>query len=316
MRFMKKERVIGILLIALSNTLFAQDSDKAIASPNGIFDWMFSNLFLIIGALMIMAVVWTLLSLSANLLTMQKARIMQEMGMAKEEVLNEINESTWSKLYKWAWSIVPVAEENDIDLGHNYDGIRELDNKLPPWWLLLFYGSIIFAVVYMYVYHRSDSTWSSEAQYYASVEEAHKKIKENLARQANAVDESNVTALMDENTLLVGGSIYFEKCAVCHGQKGEGLVGPNFTDEYWVHGGGVKEIFTTIKYGVPEKGMISWQSQLRPAEMQAVSSYILTLVGTNPPNPKAPEGELWVASSEEATTDDSEVKSSSENTEM
>lgn len=314
---MKKDRIIVVLLTIMANsTILSQDSNHSLNSPNGAFDWIYSNLFLIIASIAIVAVIWTLLRMNFVLLSIQKARVMQEMGMAKEEVLNEITESTWSKLYKWAWSIVPISEESDIDLGHDYDGIRELDNKLPPWWLLLFYGSIIFAGVYMYNYHRSDSTWSSEAEYYASVKAAHKKIKENLARQANAVDESNVTALMDENTLLVGESIYFEKCAVCHGQKGEGLVGPNFTDEYWVHGGGAKNIFKTIKYGVPEKGMISWQSQLRPAEMQAVTSYVLSLVGTNPPNGKAPEGELWVATSEDGPSGSSDEDASSINTEM
>ena len=84
-----------------------------------------------------------------------------------------------------------------------------------------------------------------------------------------------------------------DTCAACHGQKGEGTVGPNFTDEYWIHGGGIKNIFKTIKYGVPEKGMISWQSQLKPSDMQKVGSYILTLKGTNPPNPKAPQGTIW-----------------------
>ena len=79
----------------------------------------------------------------------------------------------------------------------------------------------------------------------------------------------------------------------CHGQKGEGLVGPNFADEYWIHGGGIKNVFKVIKYGVPDKGMIAWQAQLKPADMQKVGSYILTLQGTNPPNPKAPQGTIW-----------------------
>ena len=92
-------------------------------------------------------------------------------------------------------------------------------------------------------------------------------------------------------------------CAVCHGQLGEGGVGPNFTDAYWVHGGDIKDLFRTIKYGVPEKGMISWSSQLRPAEMQKVASYILTLQGTDPPNQKAPEGELWVPPTETVPQD-------------
>ena len=90
-----------------------------------------------------------------------------------------------------------------------------------------------------------------------------------------------------------GELIFKSFCAACHGQKGEGTVGPNFTDEYWIHGGGIQNVFKTIKYGVPDKGMIAWAAQLKPADMQKVASYILTLKGTNPPNPKAPQGEIW-----------------------
>jgi cytochrome c oxidase cbb3-type subunit III len=104
------------------------------------------------------------------------------------------------------------------------------------------------------------------------------------------VNENTVAALTDQQNLGVGKVIFLEKCAVCHGQKGEGGVGPNMTDDYWLHGGAIKNIFTTIKYGVPDKGMISWKEQLRPSEIQAVASYLLTLKGTNPPNPKAPQG--------------------------
>jgi cytochrome c oxidase cbb3-type subunit 3 len=82
-------------------------------------------------------------------------------------------------------------------------------------------------------------------------------------------------------------------CAACHGQKGEGVVGPNLTDAYWIHGGGIKNVFKTIKYGVPAKGMIAWETQLSPSQIQKVASYVLTLQGTNPPNGKAPEGEIW-----------------------
>ena len=112
--------------------------------------------------------------------------------------------------------------------------------------------------------------------------------------QANAVNENTVAALTDQKSLAFGQEIFISKCAACHGQKGEGTVGPNMTDEYWLHGGSIKNIFRTVYNGVPDKGMISWSNQLRPSEIQAVSSYILTLKGTNPPNPKAPQGDKYV----------------------
>ena len=120
-------------------------------------------------------------------------------------------------------------------------------------------------------------------------------------KQADQVDENTVVMLEDENELALGASIFINKCAVCHGLEGQGGVGPNMTDNYFVHGGTINDVFKTIKYGVPEKGMISWKSQLRSSDMQRVASYILTLVGTNPPNPKAPEGVLYEPTEEEST---------------
>jgi cytochrome c oxidase cbb3-type subunit 3 len=230
---------------------------------------------------------------------------MKDLGMEKEEIVKELTIPTWKRFYNWAWSIVPVANEEDIDLGHDYDGIRELDNRLPPWWLVLFYGSIAFAAVYMYIYHWSGSDWSSQQEYIMAMEHGEEMKKAYLAKQADFVDETNVEMVTDDASLAIGKDIFMAQCAVCHGQLGEGLVGPNFTDPYWIHGGGVADLFKTIKYGVPEKGMISWKSQLRPSEMQNVASYILTLQGTNPPNQKAREGELWDSSANDNSDSES-----------
>ena len=179
-------------------------------------------------------------------------------------------------------------------MDHNYDGIRELDNSLPPWWVALFYISIAFAVVYYTYYHIAGMGLSSHEQYEQEVEEAKEAVALFLSRQANLVDETNVEVLTDEGEVALGKTIYDVNCVACHGTLGEGGVGPNFADEYWISGGDIKDLFRTIKYGVPEKGMISWQAQLRPAEMQRVASYILTFQGTDPPNAKEPQGELYV----------------------
>jgi cytochrome c oxidase cbb3-type subunit 3 len=206
----------------------------------------------------------------------------------------------WKRLYGLATKSVPLSREKEILLDHNYDGIRELDNNLPPWWLAMFYVSIVYGVFYMGYNHFSDYGVSSEEAYNQEMDMAEASVNAYLAGQANVVDENSVVALTDDEALSNGKFVYQLNCVVCHLESGAGLVGPNLTDEYWLHGGDVKDIFRTIKYGVPEKGMIAWGTQLRPTEIQNVASYILTLVGTNPPNPKEPQGEKYVAGEKES----------------
>ena len=211
-----------------------------------------------------------------------------------EETVSEAGENFWTRLRKKYWeNAVPIEQEGEIMMHHNYDGIRELDNSLPPWWINMFYITIAFAGIYMYYYHWGGNGPSQKQEYEQQMEVAQKEKAIALSRMANAVDESNVTALTEPARLAEGELIYKANCLACHGQYGEGTVGPNFTDDYWIHGGGIKNMFKTIKYGVPEKGMIAWAAQLNPADMQKVASYILTLRGTNPPNPKAPQGQIW-----------------------
>jgi len=178
---------------------------------------------------------------------------------------------------------------DELIADHEYDGIRELNNSMPKWWLWLFYISIVFSVIYLvrlFVIHTADS----------QVEEYNKEMtiesKLNDSKTSD-LDETNVTLLTDEKSLTIGKAIYDKSCLVCHLAKGEGLVGPNLTDQYWIHGGSIGDLFKIIRVGNPSKGMISWKDQLTPVQMQQVASFILSLQGTNPPNPKAPEGELY-----------------------
>ncbi len=204
-------------------------------------------------------------------------------------------DSFLTSLRKKYWEdAVPIEREHEILSHHDFDGIRELDNSLPPWWLNLFILTVIWAGLYMYYYHWGGNGPSSAQEYEMAVERAKKEQAVALAGMGQQVDESNVEVLTESADLSEGELIFKNLCVACHGPSGEGTVGPNMTDEYWLHGGGIKNIFKTVKYGVPEKGMISWQSQLTPKDMQKVASYILTLQGTNPPNGKAPQGEIWV----------------------
>ena len=225
----------------------------------------------------------------------------EKSGVALPDSFNPVEDAVetgddyWTRLRKKYWEdAVPMEREGEIMLNHAYDGIRELDNRLPPWWVNMFVLCVIWSVGYMWFYHWGGNGLSSADAYTEEVATAKKEIALALAGKANAVDEANVVALTDGGALGEGELIFKNACAACHGKLGEGGVGPNFSDENWIHGGGIKNIFKTIKYGVPEKGMISWQSQLRPVDMQKVASYILKLKGTNPPNPKAPQGEIWV----------------------
>ncbi len=128
---------------------------------------------------------------------------------------------------------------------------------------------------------------------------------------ADNVDENSVTLLTDAGALAEGGELFVTYCQACHMAHGGGSatsVGPNLTDEYWIHGGGITEVFTTIKYGVPQKGMIAWQSQLNPPQMQKVSSFILSLQGSDPEGAKEPQGDLW--GDAEAVVEEAEVSDS------
>jgi cytochrome c oxidase cbb3-type subunit 3 len=194
--------------------------------------------------------------------------------------------SWWQK----ALSLKPLSEEKDMLIEHSYDGIRELDNPIPGWFNFLFYGSIIFGIVYLLHYHVFKTGKLQDEEYVIEMKEAEEERALFLSKSANMVDEHTVTADLSAETIAAGKALYTQSCTPCHGAGGEGTVGPNLTDNYWIHGGDVKSIFKTIKYGVPDKGMIAWEKQLSPKQIAEVSNYIISLKGTNPPNPKAPQG--------------------------
>lgn len=197
-----------------------------------------------------------------------------------------------SSFKEWFWQKFNAAKpERAVLMNHDYDGIEELDNDLPPWWKYGFYLCIAASVVYLYVYANGIAPNSTE-EYNVAVAEGNVLKAQYLAEMANSINEENVT-LADVAGVTKGKTIFVKKCKTCHGANAEGLSGPNLTDEYWLHGGDIKSIFKTVKYGVPAKGMISWKDQLSPQEMQEVSSFIMSLQGTNPPNAKDPQGEKY-----------------------
>ncbi|TPE45902.1 c-type cytochrome [Pontibacter mangrovi] len=185
-------------------------------------------------------------------------------------------------------TVVTGQAKDKIHSHHDFDGIQEYDNDLPPWWKAMFYVSIVFAVGYMLHYHVFKTGTLQTEEYEMEIEQAAIFAAKN-AEDPNAV--TNYEALTDAASIDAGKSIFSTNCAACHGQEAQGAVGPNLTDEYWLHGGDVNEIFKTVKFGVPAKGMVPWQGKLTKDQILQVSSYILSLKGTNPANAKEPQGE-------------------------
>lgn len=202
---------------------------------------------------------------------------------------------TWIKnTYKRSLGSKPIEKEHEIILDHNYDGIRELDNNLPPWWIWGFYASIVFAFVYMAKYHifNGDNQYTELETEYA---EAKAAIEEYKKTAKDLVDFKTVELLTEASDLSNGKKIFDINCVACHKADGGGGIGPNLTDRNWILGGGIKNVFKTISEGGRDgKGMIAWKQSLKPSEMAQVASYILQFQGTTPAEPKAPEGDIWL----------------------
>jgi cytochrome c oxidase cbb3-type subunit 3 len=194
-------------------------------------------------------------------------------------------EASWWVKFK---GLKPLEDERDLLMEHTYDGIAELDNPTPPWFMYLFYLSIIFGVIYGGYYHVYQDGNIQETEYKTEVAAAEKAYMKHFN---NSVNEYNVTMSKKSKDLTEGSQIYLTSCVACHGDKGQGGVGPNLTDKFWIHGGGIKDLFKTITHGIPEKGMIAWEKTLNPLQIQKVASFILTLQGTNPAGAKEPQGQ-------------------------
>ncbi len=204
-------------------------------------------------------------------------------------------------------AVVPIEKEKDIMLDHDYDGIRELDNNLPPWWKYGFYFTILVAVVYLWYYHAGGNGPSSREEYLAEVQKGEEAKAAYLAKAANNVDENTVT-LLDAGGVAAGQAIFEMSCAACHAKDGGGGVGPNLTDDYWLHGGSLKDIFKSVKYGWPDKGMKSWKDDFSPNQIAQLSSYIKSLKGKTPAAPKDKQGELYMEEGESASPADTVTK--------
>ncbi|NLR89787.1 MULTISPECIES: cbb3-type cytochrome c oxidase N-terminal domain-containing protein [Flammeovirga] len=287
------KKILALAVLALTgHSAFAEGEQLIYGIDN--FDALVFALVTILGLLFL-----AIMIVALGLLFVVRQSL-KTLPKTEEDIAFEKEGETgwWQFFWQKMNAAKPLALEADILMDHNYDGIQELDNDLPPWWKALFYICVLSGFVYLGVYHwwaEDDGEPVSIAEYHADVERAEIAKKEYLATMANAIDETNVEASTDAGDLAEGNTLFQANCKACHGGAGEGGVGPNLTDEYWLHGGDIASIFKTIKYGVTEKGMLAWESKLTPQQMQQVSSYILSLQGTNPPNGKAPQGEKVAA---------------------
>lgn len=214
------------------------------------------------------------------------AEIEAEMNPAKVKKEKKPKGEVWQKLL----SLQPMAQEKDLLIAHDYDGIQELDNPIPAWFMYLFYGSIIFGIGYFLNYHVFKTAPLQYAEYRNEMAQAAIEKKAFLSKAANRVDENTVKLVHDPAVIASGAAIFKSTCAPCHGDHAQGNVGPNLTDDYWLHGGKINDLFKTIKYGVLAKGMPTWEKQLSPKQISDVANYIKSLQGSNPAGAKEPQG--------------------------
>ncbi len=305
---------LTLFFIGLSMNLFAQDKAVSDSTAN-VADKTFASglagvsetAYYLLGSVVILEVV-----IIAALLMMLRAFLAVE----KKAVVTETADAPVPAKPQYDWwekvnSFKPIHQEADIDLGHDYDGIRELDNRLPPWWLYGFYMCIVFAGIYLWRYHVAQTAPLSKQEYEISVAQGEAEKAAYLEKAANNVDENTVKLIVDKAELEPAKKIFETTCAACHTATGAGNVGPNLTDDYWLHGGSIKDVFKTIKYGWPDKGMKSWKDDFSPVQIAQLASYVKSLHGTNPPNPKAPQGTLYVEETAGKAVVDSTKKDSS-----
>ena len=199
----------------------------------------------------------------------------------------------WVRLDKKLFTkAIPIEQEADALLDHNYDGIQELDNALPPWWKYGFIITIGFAFVYLLNFHVLGNGKNPTEEYAVEMENAKIAKEAYEANNKDKIDETMVP-MADAAGMKIGKDDYIANCIACHGSKGEGGAGPNLTDDYWIHKGSLNDIYHTLKVGYADKGMQSWAIKFSPKEMSEIASYVKMLKGTNPPGAKAPQGDLY-----------------------
>lgn len=292
--------ILLILSLGMGSRLAAQNVDDSVVRQTagsylGLDGTVLYTMLSLIGLELL--IVGALYGIARQLMDVEEIKERKRAEKARAKV----NEPTIIEILN---ASVAIENEHDIMLDHDYDGIRELDNNLPPWWKYGFYCTIVFAFLYLVYFHISGTGKLQIQEYEDQLTEAKLQLEEYKKKSANLVDENNATLLVDQTSLESGKAVFMDNCVACHGRSGEGGVGPNLTDDYWLHEGGVKNIFKSIKYGWPEKGMKAWQQDLGAKQIHEIASYIVSLHGTNPANAKEKQGELYI---EKNATDSTKI---------
>ncbi|MCC8425354.1 cbb3-type cytochrome c oxidase N-terminal domain-containing protein [Mucilaginibacter sp. UR6-11] len=286
---MKYDRVIIPIALLLFINMPARAADDNLI-PGDLMNYI--GFGAVVFALLLIIIVLLVLLKTTLILT---RIILKSEGYTEQEIAAEIKPQkavkkakgdVWIKLM----SLRPLSEEKDLIIEHAYDGIQELDNPTPAWFMYLFYGTIFFAIGYLLNYHVFHTGQLQYEEYQTEISQADIAKKAFLSKSANRVDETTVKLVTDPAVLSSGKAIFKQNCAACHGENAQGVVGPNLTDDYWLHGGKITDLFKTIKYGVLNKGMPTWEKQLSPKQIADVANYVKSLHGTNPANPKEAQG--------------------------
>ena len=281
---MKPLRLLILLLLVLgAQPVFAEDSLLSPETMNyiGYGTVIVALIVVIISMLLVLKAVKLVTAALADAADPAAATLTVEEKVARKKAERK---DKWIRL----WSLKPLSEEHTLIMEGEYDGIKELDNPTPAWFMYLFYATIAFGIGYLLVYHVFKTAPLQYEEYNIEVAQAAKEKAALLAKTGAAVDEKTVKLSTDPTVLSSGKQVFVSRCSPCHGAAGQGIIGPNLTDDYWLHGNKIADIFKTIKYGI--NTMPSWEKLLSPKEISDVANYVKSIHGTNPPNPKAPQG--------------------------
>ena len=281
--------IIGLSLftqVSFAQTVpSATETIKSAANYGGLSQSAFEILLTVIGTevVVILFLAFSIRRMYTELLP-QKAKVAGQKSKLA---------AWWSRMDKRIFTkAVAVEKEADVLLDHDYDGIQELDNALPPWWKYGFYFTIVVGFIYLLNFHVFGIGKNPTEEYNAEMENARIQKERYEANNKDRIDENNVP-MADLAGIKEGEKLFETNCVACHLKGGAGSVGPNLTDDYWLHKGSLNDIYNTIKAGYPDKGMQAWSSQFNPKQISYMASYIKSLRGTNPPNAKEAQGELF-----------------------
>lgn len=301
------KRILSLISLLLPGTaVLAQDTAGASFLDDPLLPVYFIIGVIIIIALLICTVGFYLVSV-LNMLASQA----EKEKAAKEGKAYAPKPSVWSRMFEKLNAAVPVEQEKNIELDHNFDGIKELDNHLPPWWKWLFYGTIAWSVIYIIAFHFVNTMPLSIEEYENEMAIAQQEaIRRKASSPQVEIDEASLQYTAEPAILEKGKQVFLNNsCGACHRNDGGGnTIGPNLTDEYWLHGGDVKAVYATIKNGVVEKGMPAWGKSMSPEDVRNVTFFVISLQDSKPENAKAPQGELY--QQPETTTDTLTVQAS------